>query len=119
LHVDFVEQCKRIVGDDADLTKQVHTALDKIAADPASGKALRHAPQRLKGKIYRLHVGGRQGRRLLYVYIHNDACAIPYYLSEVERSKFDYEDVEWGKIAEPFYDDYVNKRYDRFRNYQA
>jgi hypothetical protein len=116
--VTFKEQCEELCKADPGLQKQLGTALDKIAADPACGKPLRRAPQRIQGKVYRLHVGGRKGHRLFYLYIQARPCVIPYYLSEQRRSKFDYDDVEWGEIAEAFYDDFTNKRYEEFLNYR-
>jgi len=41
--------------------------------------------------------------------ITSKGVVLPFYLSEVKRADFDYEDVDWADIANEIYSDYMNE----------
>lgn len=75
--------------------------------------------QSLRGVIRRVHVGGRKGHRLIYLHPHNSNFVIPVFLSPTQKSSFEYESVDWEKLCNAIYQDYTNKNYKSFMNWNS
>lgn len=121
-HFSFISQSKEVLNQypitkQKQVDRQIATALHEIQGNPSSFKALQYITDPcLIGKIRRCYVGGNNGHRLLYLYPQNSLNIVPVYISLETRNKFDYDKVEWEEIAK-IYDDYINKRYDKFKNW--
>jgi mRNA-degrading endonuclease RelE of RelBE toxin-antitoxin system len=90
-------------------------ALEKLVADPFhAGRPMKGISRpELQGSIYRLHVGGPSGYRLIY-YIHrrktptSAVVVIPIFFSQVPRSRFDYHDLDLDSLGQAILSDFQN-----------
>ncbi len=73
----------------------------------------------LKGKIFKVHVGGDGGHRLIYIVHDKQTCVLPVFLSPVPRSRFDYDDVAWEEYCEEIFTDLQNKNMTKFKRYDG
>lgn len=121
-HLSFISQSKEVINQypvskQKQIDRQIAITLQEVQSDPSGYKALQYITDPcLVGKIRRCYVGGNNGHRLLYLYPQNSIYIVPVYISLETRNKFNYEQIDWEKIAE-IYDDYVNKKHNRFRNW--
>ncbi len=101
------------------INRQIVTALTKIRSNPESGKMMKEVRDpELVGLIWRSYVGGNNGHRLIYIYLPERKIVLPVYLSPETRPNIDYNKIPWNDIAESIYNDFENKKYEAFSNWQ-
>ncbi len=74
--------------------------------------------EKLKGAIRKTYVGGREGHRLIYIYNPQKSLIIPIHLTSELRCDIDYRKTLWEQITDQIYNDYINKKHDKFVNWK-
>ena len=101
------------------MERQITTALREIKANPTYGARLKYITnEKLKGAIRKTYVGGKGGHRLIYIYNPQKSLIIPVHLTSELRRDIDYRKTLWEKITDQIYNDYINKKYDKFVNWK-
>ena len=88
----------------------------KACSDPFRvGKPLaRVGLEALKGRIYRLWVGGRNKYRFIYIVDRAREAILPVFLSREVRGRINYDKIPWEEYANQIYDDYVQNNISAF-----
>lgn len=114
LHASFREQALAIKKAYPKLEKPLVDALNEIVANPIPGTLQGITVPHLVGVIHKKHVGGNNGHRLIYLFFNKTDLVIPVFVSEVPKSRFSYDEIDWSAVCKPIYTDYKNKNYDAF-----
>ncbi len=117
LHNIFETQALEFKAKNPKMEGALVTALQEILSNPLPGAMRNVTTSHLQGIIHKKHVGGRKGHRLLYLFIAGTKKIIPVYISPMPKPPFDYDQIEWEKMCEEFYQDYTNKNYAAFVNF--
>ena len=118
VHRTFADQSKAAIARVPNLEQKLVTALEAIRSSPASGKAMTDIVKpSLQGKIRRRWVGGRQGHRLIYLFLPSRDVVMPVYISEEPKMRFNYDSVEWEALADEIYQDFREQNYGAFINW--
>lgn len=89
-HRIFEYQYKHL-KQDSPLKRQVDKQLEVIDSDPANaGVALQGLPPDFAGKVKRLWVGGRNGRRMFIKTDHRDRVVKVCFVTPEKRGRIDY-----------------------------
>jgi hypothetical protein len=124
VHCSLEEQLVPALRGEAD-QKSLRKALESIATDPrAAGRVLQglKEPSRV-AQVRSARVKGRTGYRLIY-WVPDVADSIgfqpvvPLFLSEETRGSLDWAKIDPNEIGREVEDDFVAKRYDRFRVFE-
>lgn len=89
----------------------------KACADPFNaGKALeRVAMPELRGRIFRLWVGGRNRYRFIYIVDRPREAVLPVFISLEVRGRLNYDKIPWQEYANQIYNDYMQNITDAFK----
>jgi mRNA-degrading endonuclease RelE of RelBE toxin-antitoxin system len=83
-----------------------------------SGRPLKGVKNsKLRGSIRRYHVGGRGGFRLITLMNSTQKVIMGVFISDDLRSNFDYDKIPWEEYAQQIYDDLINARMEKFKEY--
>jgi hypothetical protein len=118
LHHSFVQKAKEVVGKYPQLQGPLVTALLEIQASPMDGAFRYIDDPKLINLVHKIHVGGRKGHRLMYLFISSSKVVIPVFLSDNPKSSFSYDDVDWCTLCRQIFDDYSKRNYSAFQNFQ-
>ena len=102
------------------IAKQIITAYEKLKNDPfGKDNVPFHENKRPKlvGKIRKIYVGGNQRYRLMNLCLREEKLVIPIYLSVVMRRDLDYEKIGWQDIAEEIYNDFLQRKIEKFTKF--
>jgi len=119
-HLIFRDQIKKVIrsyppAKKGQIARQITTVLNKIKDSPNVGKMMRDLKNEdLKGVIRRTYVGGPERHRFIYIYNGPKNLVLPVFLSKEPKRDFDYDKVPWEEIAEEIYNDFINKKYNKF-----
>jgi hypothetical protein len=123
-HKNFNDQINNIISQlppskQEKFKEQLRTSLKKIKSNPNSSRILKGINKEcLKGVVRRIHVGGNNGRRLVFLYLHEDFLIIPTTITKEIRANINYNRIPWEKISNEIYDDFIRKNYEAFVNWQ-
>ena len=124
IHLIFFDQIKTVINSypsakKSQIEKQITTTLCEIKTNPTYGARLKYITnEKLKGAIRKTYVGGKRGHRLIYIYNPQKSLIIPVHLTSELRRDIDYIKTLWEKITDQIYNDYINKKYDKFMNWK-
>lgn len=124
IHLIFHDQIKAVINSypsakKSQIEKQITTALCEIKANPTHGARFKYITnEKLKGAIRKTYVGGREGHRLIYIYNPQKSLIIPVHLTSELRRDIDYRKTLWEQITDEIYNDYINKKHDKFVNWK-
>jgi hypothetical protein len=76
-HISFVKQVREVKENYPKIEEPLYTALEHIKTDPFQGALKYVTSQRLQGAIHKIHVGGRKGHRLIYLYRNKMNFVLP------------------------------------------
>lgn len=124
IHLTFRDQIKAVINSypstkKSQIERQITTTLCEIKANPTYGARLRYITnEKLKGAIRKTYVGGREGHRLIYIYNPQKSLIIPVHLTSELRRDIDYRKTLWEQITDEIYNDYINKKHNKFVNWK-
>ncbi len=118
IHTSFEKQALAVKAEHPEIEDPLVAALMEIKANPIPGAVQGVVIKRLQGVIHKKHVGGNNGHRLIYLHPKGSSIVIPVYLSPTPKSTFSYDDIDWEKMCEGFFNDYTKKNYSAFKNWQ-
>lgn len=100
LHPGLKKQIDELTSIDKSFEKQFLTAIRKLQANPykSPAKALKYAPPKLQGIIWRIWVGGRKDYRLFYAILREKGIIgliTLYRKSEIGN----YKHINWSKLS--------------------
>jgi len=111
----FVEQLPKSEKDQ--IVTQIHTAFQKLKSDPTGSQNVLFHENRnpaLVGKVRKMYVGGNEGYRLMNLVLTDKAVILPFYMSDVKRSLFNYGSVNWD-IANEIQSDFLSGNIKKFK----
>lgn len=73
--------------------------------------------EELRGKLYRLYVGGRRGYRFVYFFSERHGIVLPAWISPVRRSQLDYDKADWLDYALDYSSDLAQGNIDKFEDW--
>ncbi len=100
--------------------KQVITAFNKLASDPVGQQNRTFHENRnpaLVGLVRKIYVGGNDGYRLMNLVLPEKKRILPFFMSEVKRSKFDYNKVDWSRMAKEVHHDFISGNPNAFKEW--
>ena len=117
-HLTFTRQATEIKKKYPQIEEHLIAALGEIKANPIPGALKYVTNPRLKGMIHKIHVGGRKGHRMIYLFLLKTVVVIPVFLSPDPKPpfKYDYEAIE--VLCTQFLEDYSKKNYGAFTNWK-
>lgn len=119
VHDVFQKQLDDFLEANQEAWSSLLTQIKKTIDNPLSaGRMMHDVPaKKLQGKIHRLHVKGRRGFRFIYIVEPRSSVVVGVFVSTERRSKFDYSDVPWERIASDIYEDLTQSKWERFREF--
>ncbi len=124
IHLVFRDQIKAVINSypstkKSQIERQITTTLCEIKANPTYGARFKYITnEKLKGAIRKTYVGGRKGHRLIYIYNPQKSLIIPIHLTSELRRDIDYRKTLWEQITDEIYNDYINKKNNKFVNWK-
>ncbi|GAG09353.1 unnamed protein product, partial [marine sediment metagenome] len=80
-------------------------------------KRAKYVPSDLEGKLFHITILGRKNYRLFYLFIRKSNVIILTTITTVKRKDFDYTKDFPIDIFTEIYEDYINKRKEKFKLY--
>lgn len=117
LHVSFLQSMTEAFDASPKLEEQFKAKIQQVMANPTAtgGRMKGVANPALQGKIFKVHIGGDSGHRLIYIVYDKKMCVLPVFLSPVPKSRFDYDDVPWEEYCEDILSDLQNNVKSKFK----
>jgi len=117
VHYTFQQQADAFLERNPSYWNSFVNQCRKACADPfRAGKPLqRVAIETLRGRIYRLWVGGPNKYRFIYIVDPTRQIILPVLLTSEVRGHIDYDKLPWGEWANKIYEDLVQNKTNAFR----
>ncbi len=98
LHESLVSRCAELMAGSSG--GSLVSQLKQIRSNPSDGERIQGTEivPRLKGKLYKRYIGGKNKFRMFYYYHAPQSLVLPFYITDELRSKLDYRDLR--KIVE-------------------
>lgn len=121
VHDIFQSQLDDFIESHSKSLKSLVSQIQSAVSDPLhSGKPLSGVQNsKLRGCIRRYHVSGRRGFRLICLIVNSSRkVVLGIFLSGNKRPSINYNKIPWEQYATEIYNDLINSRMDRFKEYR-